>query len=752
MTIAFSSPFIPAASLGTPYSFQFEVSGGVAPYTFAIISGSLPPGLLMLNDGTVYGTPTAIGVFQVQIEVSDSAAPTPEQLITEFRATSLDVIDLSNLTVDQEQFVQQLSNTLATKSAWTTGITTQTSQTLIELIAAIGTFTTARLVRIKEDAFTETAQSDSAILGNSNSQGLRLNRKLPASASISLSSSTDVTLPPYTQFSGAGQSWFNTDQIVVRANVPMTVILYEGIVKRVGMRGLGTNLQAWVAPETGFVVSDQHTTVSINGANLYKTFEGLWNYPQVTGSGTQQQAFADRTLSDGRLVVQFGSHGYGAVPGVNDQVVITYVVTQGEALNATLTNTASVSAVGFNELTAEFTSNPTGGASQRNPVAYKNFSASTFGTFSSGVTKQQYQSVVNSYPGIVDTVTQSQREVNPSALAWMNVVRVSALTSSPWNPTQIRNYLNYCQSQTMFTTYMVWQDPQGVDVDVDIAVYCFNSVPSLSAVKANVTAAIQKLFSARPGLLLTNFYESDLVETAKNAAPGQISYVIVRKPTSPMIVTSPPSPTTSFTIVPSGGTIGAGVYSYAVSVNTPVPNVNFVDLFAAGPFTNYPNATAAGQYWIVSQDGNLRDPISGALTPVAVGTQILSTDAGNLAANFTVISSPTGVIDVGAPTNFVFPQVTVSGSTIVLDWSNSSTPNAIQYFVWGRVGGSTGVIATLDASTTSFVDDGSFAPVVVPVTAYSSSAVRYNKLRNLVVTAEFADRQTNATFPIRDTL
>lgn len=752
MSIAFQSPFIPAATLGSPYSFKFEVSGGVAPYSFAIISGSLPPGLLMLNDGTISGTPTSIGVFQVMIEVSDSAAPTPEQLVTDFKATSLDVIDLSNLTVDQEQFVQQLTNTLSVKSAWTTGITAQTSQSLIELISAIGTFMTARLVRVKEDAFTETAQSDSAILGNSNSQGLRLSRKLPAGATVAIASPVDQTIPPYTQFTGAGQSWFNTDQIVVRANVPMTVILYEGQVKRVAMRGLGTNLQAWVAPEPGFVVSDQHTMVSINGANLYKTFEGLWNYPQITGSGTQQQAFADRTLSDGRLVVQFGSHGYGAVPGVNDQVIITYVVTQGDSLNATMTNTASLSAIGYNNLTAEFTSNPTGGAAQRNPVEYKNFSAGTFGTFSSGVTKQQYQSIVNSYPGIVDTVTQAQREVNTSALAWMNVIRVSALTSSPWTQTQIRTYLNYCQSQTMYTPYMVWQDPQGVDVDVDLGVYCFNSVPSLNAVKANVTAAIQKLFSPRAGLLLTNFYESDLIETAKNAANGQVSYVVVRKPTSPMIVTSPPSPVAEFTIVPSGGTIGAGVYSYAVSVNTPVPNVNFMDLFAAGPFTNFPNATAAGQYWLVSKDGNLRDPISGALTPVVVGNQILATGPGNLAANFTVISAPTGVIDVGSPTNFVFPQVTVTDSTVVLDWSATSTQNAIQYFVWGRVGGATGILSTLDSDTTSFVDDGTFTPVIIPPTAYSPSAVRYNKLRNLNVTVEFADRQSSATFPIRDTI
>jgi hypothetical protein len=219
-----------------------------------------------------------------------------------------------------------------------------------------------------------------------------------------------------------------------------------------------------------------------------------------------------------------------------------------------------------------------------------------------------------------------------------------------------------------------------------------------------------------------------------------------------MIVTSPPSPNVQFTVVPNGGSISPGVYAYAVSVNTPAPNANFVGLFQAGPFTNYPSATAAGQYWIVSKAGNLRDPVTSVLTPVVVGDQILSTAAGSVSTNFTVISNPSGIIDVGSPKNFVFPQVTIPSSQVVLDWSESITNNAIQYFIWGRVGGSTGIIGTVDSDITSFVDDGTFTPVVVPITAYSESAVRYNKLRNLNVSVDFADRQTSATFPIRDTL
>lgn len=751
MSVSFPVPIIPAATLGKPYGYQLEAAGGIAPYSFAIISGALPDGLQMLNDGSISGTPEKIGVYQVNIEVTDSDMP-PSQSVGTFRFTSLDVIDLSDLTVEQSDFVQQLSDALSVKSAWSTGITSQTSQTLIELISAVGTLMTSKLNRIKEDAFSTTAQSDSALMAIASTQGLRLPRRMPASTTISISSNVDTSIAPFTQFSGAGFTWFNPDQVVLRAGVPITTVIYEGQVKRALLTGLGTNLQSWVAPEGNFVISDQHVQVQINGAVLYKTFEGLWNYPRILADGTQQLAFADRTLPDGRLLVQFGSQAYGAIPAVNDQVLITYATTEGDALNAETTIEAKVTVVGYPDVTAEFTSNPSGGAAPRNPVAYKNFGVGNFGTFSSGVTKAQYTTVVNSYPGIIDTVTRAQREINPAALAWMNVIRISAITSSPWTQTQIREYLNYCQSQTMYTTYFVWQDPIPVYRDVDLSVYCFNSVKSTAAVKANVVAAIQKLFSERSGLLLTNFYESDLIETAKNAAPRQIAYVVVNKPTSPMIVTNAASPNAFYTTVPNAGVLAPGAYAYGISANTPIPNIMFQGLFEAETYSNYPNATEAGQYWIISKDGNLRDPVTNALTAVTVGQQLLATGPGNLSTNFSVVTDPQGVIEVGSPANFTYPQVVAPNSCVVLDWSSSPVDNVIQYFVWGRRAGNIGVLSRIDASTTTFTDDGSYDPVVIPVTAYNESPIRYNKLNELNVTVEFAERQSSASLPVRDTL
>ena len=67
------SPDTPAHGvISTPYSLTFTGSGGTAPYTFTIETGSLPPGLSMTSAGVVSGTPTATGSSTFSLKLDDS--------------------------------------------------------------------------------------------------------------------------------------------------------------------------------------------------------------------------------------------------------------------------------------------------------------------------------------------------------------------------------------------------------------------------------------------------------------------------------------------------------------------------------------------------------------------------------------------------------------------------------------------------------------------------------------------------------
>lgn len=485
-------------------------------------------------------------------------------------------LTLSDISQDFDQFVTQFQAALQSQPTWVGNLTTQTSQTLIEYISSVGTFSQGRILRAYEDAYAETAQSDDAILSIAQMQGLRLTRYLPAQVPATMTSLTTVSLPPLTQFTCSGNYFFNRDQLTFQAGVPTNITLYEGQVYSYVLNGLGTERQTFVSSQNGFIISDQDVWVQVNSVFLPKSFGSLWNFDGLP-------AFADLTLSDGRLLVQFGNLGgvngqFGTIPGTNDLVLISYPVTQGDSGNSITTSGKSVSVAGFPSISGTMTDNPQGGANDKSILAYKNVASGAFGTYSSAVTKSQYQALVATFPGVVDAVTQSQREIDPGDLVWMNVVRVSALTTSDstggWTQAQIQEFLTYCQSVTMYAVYFLWQEAIPIVVNVTANVYIYNSaVPT--QVQANSVQAITNLFAPRPGILMTNFYVSDLIEVITNSSPGLVSYVDIVTPTGAMIVTSPESPLPTYTLVPGGGTLGSLVYAYAVSTTLTTGEVGF---------------------------------------------------------------------------------------------------------------------------------------------------------------------------------
>ena len=73
LTITTSSP-LPSGILAAPYSQNLSASGGTGPYTFSIVSGSLPPGL-SLSGSTISGTSTGVTTANFTVQVSDSNTP-----------------------------------------------------------------------------------------------------------------------------------------------------------------------------------------------------------------------------------------------------------------------------------------------------------------------------------------------------------------------------------------------------------------------------------------------------------------------------------------------------------------------------------------------------------------------------------------------------------------------------------------------------------------------------------------------------
>lgn len=83
-TLSVSPPALPNGQTGTPYHQTLSATGGTAPYTFSLLSGGLPVGLMLSSTGALTGTPTVSGSTPVVIRALDAngcATEMPYQLV-----------------------------------------------------------------------------------------------------------------------------------------------------------------------------------------------------------------------------------------------------------------------------------------------------------------------------------------------------------------------------------------------------------------------------------------------------------------------------------------------------------------------------------------------------------------------------------------------------------------------------------------------------------------------------------------------
>lgn len=81
LTIATQAGTLRPGTQNTPYITQtLAATGGATPYTWSVVAGSLPPGLILdASSGSITGTPTATGTFNFTAQVTDANSQTATQ-------------------------------------------------------------------------------------------------------------------------------------------------------------------------------------------------------------------------------------------------------------------------------------------------------------------------------------------------------------------------------------------------------------------------------------------------------------------------------------------------------------------------------------------------------------------------------------------------------------------------------------------------------------------------------------------------
>jgi hypothetical protein len=71
--LSITTTSLPAGQTAVAYSTTLAATGGTAPYSWSVKTGTLPAGLSLSTAGAIAGTPTTAGAANVTVQVSDSA-------------------------------------------------------------------------------------------------------------------------------------------------------------------------------------------------------------------------------------------------------------------------------------------------------------------------------------------------------------------------------------------------------------------------------------------------------------------------------------------------------------------------------------------------------------------------------------------------------------------------------------------------------------------------------------------------------
>jgi len=116
LTLTPAAGALTPTTAGSAYQVAFAAGGGVAPYTFAVTTGTLPAGLALdAATGRLSGTPTAVGTVAFSVTATDSTRGTPAAVTQAYTlSVAAPVLTLTPATLPAGLFANAYQQQLST--------------------------------------------------------------------------------------------------------------------------------------------------------------------------------------------------------------------------------------------------------------------------------------------------------------------------------------------------------------------------------------------------------------------------------------------------------------------------------------------------------------------------------------------------------------------------------------------------------------------------------------------------------------
>lgn len=186
---------LPDGTVGTPYSGGVSASGGLGPFVYSIVGGTVPPGLsLNSGNGSFVGSPTTPGLYNFTVLVSDATAPVAQQVRGDYSINVLaPVLNLSvaNANASGDTVGSTLDFVISLNAMSASNVTVQVDTSPLDAEASDYTALTAQTVTIPAGQLSALVQvpvtADSIV---EPSEGILLVLSNPVGATLATSSAT----------------------------------------------------------------------------------------------------------------------------------------------------------------------------------------------------------------------------------------------------------------------------------------------------------------------------------------------------------------------------------------------------------------------------------------------------------------------------------------------------------------------------------------------------------------------------------
>jgi Putative Ig domain len=347
---------LPSGVVGTAYTASLAASGGTAPYTWTLTTGSLPAGLTLASTGGISGTPTATFASTLTFTVKDSSTPAQSKPVT-LGLTIAGVLTISTTSLPNGTVGTAYTSTLAASGGTTPYTWTLTSGTLPAglTLASTGVISGTPTATATATALTFTA-TDASVPAQSKTVNLTL---------TVTSSGVTVSISPKRAAIAAGQTLALTPTVSDSAGVNWSAsgTYCSGTTCGIACSGnacgtfsptktLSGVAVTYTAPATGgtytiTATSVTDSTVSTTAAVAVTDLPGVatfHNNLSRTGTNTQEYALTPSTVTASNFGKLYSCTVDGAiygqplwvpnvtVSGVKHNVV--YVATQHDSIYA----------------------------------------------------------------------------------------------------------------------------------------------------------------------------------------------------------------------------------------------------------------------------------------------------------------------------------------------------------------------------------------------------------------------------------